>query len=266
MPTSSRLFDLERLVVLSPHLDDAALSLGATIARASQNGVEVTVVTVLSGDPESTQPAGEWDLRCGFASAAEAARQRRSEDAEACGILGAEPVWLPYGDEQQAERGGSDDAIWNDLSPLLAAADAVVTPGHPLVHLDHAWLTKLLLARRPELLTGLYVEQPYAANITVGRGYSPRPLLQTARLAASTLAGRNGFAPALPAELEPLDGPVTWESVRPTRRERRLKEQSIRAYASQFGVRRLGRRLLTRIHLYEAATGGEHVGLLAGHG
>ncbi len=89
-----------RLVILSPHLDDAALSLGATIAYASEVGLAVTVLTVLAGDPDSEEPAGTWDTICGFATAGEAARVRRAEDANACEILGAEPMWLPfaYGD------------------------------------------------------------------------------------------------------------------------------------------------------------------------
>lgn len=48
------------LVVLSPHLDDAVLSLGATIARLSRHGRSVRVVTAFANDPTSRAPAGPW--------------------------------------------------------------------------------------------------------------------------------------------------------------------------------------------------------------
>ncbi|HEV3227404.1 MAG TPA: PIG-L family deacetylase, partial [Acidimicrobiales bacterium] len=77
------------VVVLSPHLDDAVLSLGATIAASVRAGASVRVVTVFSGDPTSTRAASRWEVQCGFSSAAEAARTRRDEDTVACGRIGA---------------------------------------------------------------------------------------------------------------------------------------------------------------------------------
>src|SRR5213080_853986 len=94
-----------RVVVVSPHLDDAVLSLGAALARAARRGGAVTVLTVLAGDPASETPAGEWDSQAGFATAGEAARARREEDRRACALLGVEPVWLPFSDHQY-DRGG----------------------------------------------------------------------------------------------------------------------------------------------------------------
>ena len=85
-----------RIVVLSPHLDDAVLSIGASIAGLTRRGARVDVVTVLAGDPLLSAPAGAYDRSCGFTNAGEAAGIRRSEDALACGTIGANPVWLPF--------------------------------------------------------------------------------------------------------------------------------------------------------------------------
>ena len=85
------------VAVLSPHLDDAILSLGAAISGARG---DVRVVTVFAGDPDSTLAAGEWDSRAGFRTVGEAARARREEDALACADVGARPVWLPFVDDQ----------------------------------------------------------------------------------------------------------------------------------------------------------------------
>ena len=87
-----------RVAVLSPHLDDAVLSLGAAIARAVREGATVTIVTVFAGDVDSALPASNWDRLAGFATEGEAAAARRVEDATACALLGAEPRPLPFPD------------------------------------------------------------------------------------------------------------------------------------------------------------------------
>ncbi|MGZ4358262.1 MAG: PIG-L deacetylase family protein [Gaiellaceae bacterium] len=261
MPPIPDLLGNDGLVVLSPHLDDAALSVGATIARASREGRRVKVVTVLAGDPATDAPAGEWDRRCGFSSAGEAVRARRAEDEAACEILGAEPIWLPYGDEQHG-RGAGDDEVWQGLAPIVADAHVVLVPGYPLEHADHAWLTVLVLERFSLAPVALYVEQPYAADLAIGRGHSLRPLLRAGRVAIATRAARRPVAAGVPEQVAHLlANGVRWQAVRPTRNDRKLKERAIRAYATQFGVDRLGRRLLTRIRLYETVTGGEQLGL-----
>src|SRR5712692_1758346 len=84
------------ILVVSPHLDDAVLSLGMTIARAARSGGQVDVLTVFAGDPESTRPSGGWDRRAGFNTEGEAATARRVEDLEACRTVGAAPTWLSF--------------------------------------------------------------------------------------------------------------------------------------------------------------------------
>jgi LmbE family N-acetylglucosaminyl deacetylase len=157
------------VAVLSTHLDDAVLSIGGRIASAARRAGGARVVTVLAGDPSATGPAGPWDTESGFGTAGEAARARRDEDLQACAVLGAEPVWLPYGDEQY-NRGAGDGEIWAATVGALRGADVVLAPGSPLTHPDHRWLTGLVLAHRAELpRLGVYAEQPYS----IGKG-APR--------------------------------------------------------------------------------------------
>jgi LmbE family N-acetylglucosaminyl deacetylase len=161
------------VAVLSPHLDDAVLSLGAAIAASSD--AEIAIVTVLAGDPDSNLPAGEWDADAGFRTAGEAARARRREDELACSDVGARPVWLPFADEQYPRDQG-DGEIWAAVREAVGAAETVLLPGYPLMHQDHAWL--LALAQReglPGRRVGLYIEQPYAAWAlrAPGDGWAP---------------------------------------------------------------------------------------------
>src|SRR5687767_13979372 len=84
-----------KVAVISSHLDDAILSLGATIAGWTCRGRRVIVVTVLANDPDSPGGPSSWDQSAGFTTSKEAAQSRRGEDARACAILGADPEWLP---------------------------------------------------------------------------------------------------------------------------------------------------------------------------
>ncbi len=219
------------VVVVSPHLDDGVFSLGAGISRAARKGSNVTILTVLAGDPSSTTPAGEWDARAGFATAGEAARARRLEDEQACAHVGARPVWLPYSD-QQYPRGGTDEEI--RAAVVDAVGDALVlVPGFPLLNKDHAWLRQILAGVLPDARVRAYVEQPYAAESTERPG---------------VVQGRDpGVGP----------GPAGWRPVRAGLSDQRRKLRACRSYESQLPL--LGDRLVADIVKYELRSGGESV-------
>jgi len=149
------------IVVISSHLDDAVMSLGASIVRATREGRPVGVLTVFAGKPHSQVPAGSWDRRAGFATEGEAVRARRREDKEACRLVGAEPSWLSF---SEADYAGirNEGEVWSAVTDALADTGAVLVPGFPLTNPDHAWLSRLLLERGlPCGRIGLYAEQPY---------------------------------------------------------------------------------------------------------
>jgi LmbE family N-acetylglucosaminyl deacetylase len=195
-----------RVVVVSPHLDDAVLSLGAAMARPARQGADWTVVTVFAGDPDSTAPASPYDRRCGFLSAGEAATVRRREDERACYILGAKTVWLTFGDIQY-DRCRDADTVWALLEPHVNEAEMLLLPGFPLTHPDHGWVTELVLGRSPEnSRIGFYAEQPYAR-------------------AAVSSNGQRGLV---------VGRAVRWVSLRLSIAERLTKGRACRAYWSQF--------------------------------
>jgi LmbE family N-acetylglucosaminyl deacetylase len=135
-----------RIVVVSPHLDDGVLSLGAAMASWARGGARVELLTVLACDPDSDAPAGGWDYRGGFATEGESARARREEDRRACAILGVVPVWLPFGSVDY-DRHGTEDDVLVAVSDVVHGADVLLVPGFPVTHPDHAWLSKLLADR-----------------------------------------------------------------------------------------------------------------------
>ena len=132
-----------RILVVSPHLDDGVLSLGAAMSAWAREGAQVELLTVLACDPKSDAPTGGWDARAGFANEGESAQARRAEDRRACERLGAVPRWLPFGSVDY-ERHGTDDEVREAVTEALSGADEALLPGFPLSHPDHAWLASVL--------------------------------------------------------------------------------------------------------------------------
>lgn len=262
------------IVVLSPHLDDAALSLGGTISQATRSGARVDVVTVFANDPESTAGAGPWDAVCGFGSAAEAAMGRREEDRRGCELLGARPVWLPFADDEY-ERDVDDDGLWDAVAEVAEGADTVLSPGFPLAQPDHARLTCLLLARPlPQVRLVLYVEQPYAAWRLIGRGQrtgaqglTPKKGIQNLlAIGLRTAAGRRVQTPSSQPACATTVGPLEWLASPMSWQHWWAKQRAIRAYRSQ--VKSFGPLVVPRIAFYESGWGGEAIAWVpdSGHG
>ena len=258
--------------MLSPHLDDAVLSLGAAIASASRSGADVLALTVFAyGDDD--RPAAPWDRDCGFASTAEARRTRRLEDAEGCAIVGAVPEWLPFYDVEYGDPAG-DEAIWEQIAPRLEGADAVLIPGFPLAVPDHLRLARMVLGRKPGgLRVGLYAEQPYASWRIMSRGgrassaglHARDGMRNALHVVARTPRGRRLAEPAASAGIDDLlETPPVWLPLRRSGRDWLAKQRAIRAHRSQ--VNGFGPLVLTRISMQEWAIGGEAVAWLPARG
>jgi LmbE family N-acetylglucosaminyl deacetylase len=258
-----------KIAILSPHLDDAALSLGAYIRRQTRLGARVTAVTVLGNDPtRGITPAGPWDARCGFDSAAAAARARRAEDLRACQLLGATPIWLPYPDETYRIDGRrlDDEALWADLVWAIGDADAVLAPGFPLCLEDHRLVTRLFLERFDQLgcAVGIYAEQPYAAGRLLRpqeSSSSPAAMARhVGRVVAGLLAARPPISPSIAIDGREISG-LRWQRVRASRDDRRAKLRAVMSYRSQ--IRALGVKPMLGAWFYEAACRGESVAWLS---
>ena len=64
-------------MVVSPHLDDAVMSVGGLIFRLARAGSLVRVLTVFAGLRTWTGAASPWDAMRGLANASDAARPVR---------------------------------------------------------------------------------------------------------------------------------------------------------------------------------------------
>src|SRR4051812_34380588 len=85
--------ELDRLVIVSPHLDDAVLS----CARLMAVHPGVNVVTVFAGNPPAyPEPQRLWDAQSGFAPGDDVMAARRAEDVAALAVLDATPTHLDF--------------------------------------------------------------------------------------------------------------------------------------------------------------------------
>ncbi|MGZ3157711.1 MAG: PIG-L deacetylase family protein [Burkholderiaceae bacterium] len=89
-------FSAGKLLVISPHLDDAVFSCGEFISR----NPGALVVTVFGGAPRGFEKLTEWDAAAGFLNAEEAISMRKQEDYSALHMLSAIPLWLDFYDKQ----------------------------------------------------------------------------------------------------------------------------------------------------------------------
>jgi LmbE family N-acetylglucosaminyl deacetylase len=191
--------------IISPHPDDAVLSLGQYMAVSHPR-----VVTVFAGVPAGG--LSDYDRSCGFESSATAMWERRLEDDKACATLGATPEHLDFLDRQYrphwdaADLDAYADEIIAALRSLKEAPTfAPLGIGHP----DHELVGRCCLEAfggRSDFF--LYEEAPYRTL---------RPEEAAAALDAARAAG------------------FTLEQYFPHTGPRSAKETALHCYRSQIG-------------------------------
>lgn len=149
-------------VILSPHFDDAVLSLAGLIPQLPG---PVTVVTVYGGEPGAHHPVSWWDSVCGFSTAGEAYRARRAEDERACGLLGVGSVALghpdgPYGESAELT---DIDAFLPGLAPETTLLIPVATNQKDHQKVRDRALTVIEKLGRP--LPLVYADLPYTGHL-----------------------------------------------------------------------------------------------------
>ncbi|MGB3808250.1 MAG: PIG-L family deacetylase [Erythrobacter sp.] len=144
---------MSRVLAVSPHLDDAVFSAGATLARHAGEGDEVVVLTCLTGNvarPEGFALACQLDK--GLGPDVDYMALRRTEDTAACEHIGARAVHWPFLEAPHRGYGDAaalfgparaDDDLADRLAPELAALfeelrpDTIYGPYGVGEHVDH---------------------------------------------------------------------------------------------------------------------------------
>jgi LmbE family N-acetylglucosaminyl deacetylase len=159
------------VLAVSPHLDDAAFSVGATLAALGDAGHDVTVLTVFTASVPS--PTG-FALACqtdkGLGPDVDYLALRRAEDVAAQAVLGTGHGHLPF--REAPHRGYDsaaalfagvrpDDVVWQDVREALRPydADLWLAPQGLGAHVDHLQVVRAVAALdRP---TAWWRDAPY---------------------------------------------------------------------------------------------------------
>ncbi|GAB3300748.1 PIG-L family deacetylase [Geodermatophilus aquaeductus] len=152
------------MVAVSPHLDDAAFSVGGTLAALADAGHEVTVVTCFTRSvPDPAGFALACQLDKGLTADVDYMALRRAEDAAAMAVLGAvsrhldlpEAPHRGYTSAPDLFAGVHDgDDVWRPVCAALAdvPGDLWLAPQALGAHVDHLQVLRAVTALdRPAL-------------------------------------------------------------------------------------------------------------------
>jgi LmbE family N-acetylglucosaminyl deacetylase len=145
-------------VAVSPHLDDAAFSVGGTLAALADAGHEVTVVTCFTRSvPDPAGFALACQLDKGLPADVDYMARRRDEDAAAMAVLGAGSLHLDlpeaphrgYTSAPDLFAGVHDgDDVWRSVCGALAdvPGDLWLAPQALGGHVDHLQVLRAVAA------------------------------------------------------------------------------------------------------------------------
>lgn len=160
-------------IILSPHFDDAVLSLGGHLATKNESSIVVTFFGGKPGEKASTH----WDKISGFKDSDEAIENRRFENRVALRLIGARFINFNYLDSQYRKQDNELEIksnIQNDISSLLEKYKNrkinVFGPadfGNKITHKDHKILHDAFVAsaksypRKENVNFYIYEDFPY---------------------------------------------------------------------------------------------------------
>ena len=224
----------QTVLVVSPHLDDAVLSIGASIAAWTAAGSRVVIASVYTTGPALADITPSMRKFADYET-------RRTEDADACAVVGAEVRRLdqierafrrPYLRgwsffSTPADRSGFATlaAVTRALDPLAELApDRILVPLGIGNHIDHVeamiaatdwatargWLDRVWFYEDFYALSGTMRQRHFVARLRLWQRRES-PLLRARRLAAVLsviAAARRG--PDVETYLAPALRDVTW--------------------------------------------------------
>lgn len=224
----------ETVLVVSPHLDDAVLSVGASVAAWTAAGSRVVIASVYTAGPALADLAPSMRKFADYET-------RRAEDLDACAVVGAEVRRLdqverafrkPYLSGWSFFATPPDRKGFATLAKVTAAFDALadLAPDQILIplgignHVDHVetliaatdwahargWLDRVSFYEDFYALSGTMRRRHFVAGLRLWRRREA-PLLRARRLAAilnTIAAARRG--PAVETYLLPALRAAVW--------------------------------------------------------
>lgn len=148
---------MNKVLIVSPHFDDAVLSAGQFMAERP----DCVVATIFGGFPEDSEKVvTPYDAKCGFKNAQDAVSERRRENDRATSLLRATKIDFDFPDGQYG-RDVSEGEIAEVLQRLIDGQkyDGIYAPiglGHP----DHVKVSNAVLSLDTDLPIVLWEDIP----------------------------------------------------------------------------------------------------------
>ena len=149
---------MKKVLLISPHFDDAILSAGQFMADRP----DTVVVTVFAGLPLTPDNVHTpYDAKCGFKDARDAVGERTRENSAACAMLNAESINLDFPDSQYYNT-NTAESIRDKLQELLEKEwyEAIYAP-IGLDHPDHKMVTEAVMQLKFERDIILWEDMPF---------------------------------------------------------------------------------------------------------
>jgi LmbE family N-acetylglucosaminyl deacetylase len=136
---------LQRLLIVSPHCDDAVFSCGWLLAAHPGS----VVMTIFAAGPPCHARLTEWDQAAGFEQGEDVMAQRRHEDARALALLSSYPLWLNFHDSQYQRSPAAGRITLAVHSVMQAVQPHSIFVPWGLFHSDHTLASEACMVLRP---------------------------------------------------------------------------------------------------------------------
>lgn len=245
-----------RYIYISPHLDDAVLSCGGSIAAQAAAGADVVIATLFTRDPDLAACSDlAVALHARWGDPEHPYAPRRAEDIAAAELLGARAIHLALPDAIYRNGSGGapfypdEAAVFGPLHPadqevvgaLKATLEQLVVKPEPVMlcfplsvggHVDHRLTfqaSRVLAGRRlPHVRLCYYEDFPYAA------GLAPKHAPESVLAALRRLGCQGWASTVLPVDPAPrIDASACYLTQIPGLfGDRTALAQAVTAYAS----------------------------------
>ncbi len=178
-------------IILSPHYDDAVLSLGGFITK-NKASEPIIVATFFTGAP-TVATSTAWDIASGFKDSTEAVKARIAENARA--LNGKNITLVDYGYLDNQYRNQSDDSdllaqnISKDIQALIASqagnvnvygpadfGSGITHPDHKLLH--DAYVDSIASFPKTNVSFYFYEDFPYIEKFNASSTHSIQNYLE----------------------------------------------------------------------------------------
>jgi LmbE family N-acetylglucosaminyl deacetylase len=209
-------------LILSPHPDDAVLSLWHVLAAPEP----VSVLNVFGGSPEGDAGDRWWDRLTGASDSVARAAERHAEDRAALARAGREPENLGLPDGQYRDAAPEPEAIAASIARAAGEGARLLAPAALDGHRSHRLVLAAALAlHRAGTAVALYADIPHATRYgwpAWVTGGEPAPHLRPEELWNRHAAVAGIELEALEPAVHALDGSAL-----------EAKRGAVRAYATQ---------------------------------